>query len=216
MTSMAIWNDPFRWLTHYVRHDCYDRPFDARGGSSASDASYDFAPPLIALMSVFARGDFAMPGCHSRPVRMLLVDDDPSMLKLVRLMVERSFPEQVSVDVAEDPRIARQMIDQSPVDIVITDMEMPGVNGLEIVRCAKRRNAYTQVLMLTGHSTVDSLLDAMELGATDYLLKPLNRDELVAVLTETMNRLTRWRKALSSTYATRSKPLIEPSAQTAP
>ncbi len=157
-----------------------------------------------------------MLGCQSRSVRMLLVDDDPSMLKLVRLMVERSFPDQVSVEVAEDPRIARQMIEQSPVDIVITDMEMPGVHGLEIVRCAKRRNAYTQVLMLTGQSTVDSLLDAMELGATDYLLKPLNKEELVSVLTETMNRLTRWRKALSSTYAMQPKPLTAPVAQSSP
>lgn len=154
----------------------------------------------------------AYPG---RSVRMVLVDDDPSMLKLVRAIVERSFPEQIHVEVAEDPRVARRMIEATPVDIVITDMEMPGINGLEIVRCAKRRNAYTQVLMLTGHSTVDLLLDAMELGATDYLLKPLDKDELVAVLTETINRLTRWRKALGNTYAHRLRPPVEPAAQLA-
>lgn len=156
-----------------------------------------------------------MTGCQSRSVRMLLVDDDPSMLKLIRAIVERSFPDQISVEVAEDPRIARRMIESSPVDIVITDMEMPGVNGLEIVRCAKRRNAYTQALMLTGHSTVDLLLDAMELGATDYLLKPLDKEELIVVLTETINRLTRWRKALSNTYATRQRAAQETVAQTA-
>ncbi len=157
-----------------------------------------------------------MMGSQNRPVRLLLVDDDPSILRLVRLIVERSFPDQVFVTVAEDPQIARQLIERSPVDIVITDMEMPGVNGLEIVRCAKRRNAYTQVLMLTGHSTVDSLLDAMELGATDYLLKPLDKEEFVAVLAETMNRLTRWRKALSGTCATRPKPLTAALEQSTP
>jgi len=154
-----------------------------------------------------------MVGCQGRPVRMLLVDDDPSMLKLVRTIVEQSFPEQIHVEVAEDPRVARRMIESTPVDIVVTDMEMPGINGLEIVRCAKRRNAYTQVLMLTGHSTVDLLLDAMELGATDYLLKPLNKEELVVVLTETMNRLCRWRKALSNTYATKQRAAPEPLSQ---
>lgn len=156
-----------------------------------------------------------MPGTEVRAVRMLLVDDDPSMLKLVRTIVERSFLGQVSVAVAEDPRVAREMIEGSPVDIVITDMEMPGISGLEIVRAAKRRNAYTQVLMLTGHSTVTSLLDAMELGATDYLLKPLDKEAFVAVLTETMNRLERWRKALSGTYAAKAKAQTEPVVQTA-
>ena len=156
-----------------------------------------------------------MPGTEVRAVRMLLVDDDPSMLKLVRTIVERSFLGQVSVSVAEDPRVAREMIEGSPVDIVITDMEMPGISGLEIVRAAKRRNAYTQVLMLTGHSTVTSLLDAMELGATDYLLKPLDKDAFIAVLTETMNRLERWRKALSGTYAAKAKSQTEQVVQTA-
>jgi YesN/AraC family two-component response regulator len=156
-----------------------------------------------------------MPGTEVRAVRMLLVDDDPSMLKLVRTIVERSFLGQVSVAVAEDPRVAREMIEGSPVDIVITDMEMPGISGLEIVRAAKRRNAYTQVLMLTGHSTVASLLDAMELGATDYLLKPLDKESFIAVLTETMNRLERWRKALSGTYAAKAKAQTEQVVQTA-
>lgn len=152
-----------------------------------------------------------MPLSGRRSVRMLLVDDDPSMLTLVRAIVERSFPHEVSVMVAEDPRVAREMIECGPVDVVITDLEMPGVHGLEIVRAAKRRNAYTQVLMLTGRSTVDSLLDAMELGATDYLLKPLEREEFVTVLSETLNRLERWRKALSGTYAAKSK-TSEPAA----
>ena len=146
-----------------------------------------------------------MPNSGRRSIRMLLVDDDPSMLKLVRAIVERSFLDQVSVMVAEDPRVAREIIESGPLDIVITDLEMPGVSGLEIVHAAKRRNAYTQVLMLTGHSSVNSLLDAMELGATDYLLKPLDEDEFVTVLSETLNRLARWRKALSGTYAARDK-----------
>lgn len=140
-----------------------------------------------------------------RSVRMLLVDDDPSMLKLVRTMIEGSFKDQVIVSVAEDAQIARQMIENMPVDIVITDLEMPGVSGLEIVRAAKRRNVHTQVLMLTGHSTVSSLLDAMDLGATDYILKPLKREEFITVLTETMHRLERWRRALGDTYAASSQ-----------
>lgn len=155
-----------------------------------------------------------MPHNDNRSIRMLLVDDDPSMLMLVRAIVQRSFLDQVSVIVAEDPRIARELIETGPLDVVITDLEMPGVSGLEIVRAAKRRNAYTQVLMLTGHSSVTSLLDAMELGATDYLLKPLDKEEFVSVLSETLNRLERWRRALGGAYASRAKS-VEPAAATA-
>jgi YesN/AraC family two-component response regulator len=140
-----------------------------------------------------------------RSVRILLVDDDPSMLKLVRTIIESSFRESATVSVAEDARVAREIIENTPVDIVITDLEMPGVSGLEIVRAAKRRNVHTQVLMITGHSTVSSLLDAMDLGATDYILKPLKREEFVTIMTETMNRIERWRRALGNTYAANSQ-----------
>jgi YesN/AraC family two-component response regulator len=135
---------------------------------------------------------------------MLLVDDDHGMLELVRTMIEGSFRGRVSVAVAEDALVARRIIENTPVDIVITDLEMPGVSGLEIVRAAKRRNVHTQVLMLTGHSTVSAVLDAMDLGATDYILKPLDRDEFITVLTETIHRLERWRRVLGDTCAASS------------
>ena len=59
---------------------------------------------------------------------------------------------------------------------------MPGPGGLELLRCAKRRNPCTQVLFLTGRSTLEALTDALELGATDYLLKPLDQAELISLV----------------------------------
>ena len=76
---------------------------------------------------------------------------------------------------------------------------MPQVRGLEILRCSKRRNVRSQVLLLTGKSNTESLLDALELGAIDYLIKPVDQIELSQLLTQSFERITRWKNALRET-----------------
>lgn len=133
--------------------------------------------------------------------RLLLVDDDPSMVRLLTRIIENSWGDRISLESRTDPREARQWMENNLIDILITDLEMPGVNGLELLRCAKRRNPCAQVLFITGQTTLDSLVDAMELGATDYLLKPLDQQELIELIEHAEKRLERWRKALSGTFA---------------
>ena len=133
--------------------------------------------------------------------KLLLVDDDPSMVRLLTKIIDRSFGNRVELRSLTDPKEARHWIEDNVVDILVTDLEMPGVNGLELLRCAKRRNPCTQVLFLTGHSTVDALTDALELGATDYLLKPLVQAELIELVEDADKRLRRWRKALAATLS---------------
>jgi len=91
---------------------------------------------------------------------------------------------------------------------LVTDLEMPGVNGLELLRCAKRKNPCTQVLFVTGHSTLEALTDALELGATDYLLKPLDQTELIELIEDAEKRLWRWRQALSGTATAKREVLV--------
>ena len=138
---------------------------------------------------------------------LLLVDDDPSMVRLLAKVIDRSFGDQITVESLTDPAAARARIDDGNVDILLTDLEMPGVNGLELLRCAKRRNAYTQVLFLTGHSSQDALLDALELGATDYLLKPVDQQQLLELISQAHSRQQRWRQALAETWRRRSEPV---------
>jgi len=132
--------------------------------------------------------------------KMLLVDDDPSMARLLAKIIERSFGDRLVLHALTDPKQARQWIEDNVVDILVTDLEMPGVNGLELLRCAKRKNPCTQVLFVTGNSTLDALTDALELGASDYLLKPLDQSELVALVEDAEKRLRRWREALAGTF----------------
>ncbi len=135
---------------------------------------------------------------------LLLVDDDPAMVRLLTKIIDRSFGNRMQLHSLTDPRAARQWIEQNLVDILVTDLEMPGVNGLELLRWAKRKNPCAQVLFITGHSTLASLTDAMELGATDYLLKPLDQAELIALVEDADSRLRRWRTALAGTVGSRA------------
>ena len=137
----------------------------------------------------------------NQPTKLLLVDDDPSMVRLLTRIIERQFAGGIELTSLVDPKEARKRIEEQVVDILITDLEMPGINGLELLRCAKRRNACTQVLFMTGHSTLDAITDALELGATDYLLKPLDQEQLVKLVGDAQERLVRWREALAGTLS---------------
>jgi len=138
---------------------------------------------------------------------LLLVDDDPAMTRLLKAVIDNSFGDAFSVKTLTCPKKARAWIEQQRVDVLVTDLEMPEVNGLELLRCAKRWNAFTQVYFITGHSTLDSLTDALELGATDYLLKPLDKEELVELLGHAQRRQRRWRQALAGTLAGKERRL---------
>jgi two-component system response regulator YesN len=135
--------------------------------------------------------------------KLLLVDDDPSMVRLLAQIIDRSFGDHIQLHSLTDPKEARQWIEHNLADILVTDLEMPGVNGLELLRCTKRKNPCAQVLFVTGHSTLEALTDALELGATDYLLKPLDQGELITLIEDAEKRLRRWREALAGTVAAR-------------
>ena len=131
---------------------------------------------------------------------LLLVDDDPSMVRLLAKVIERSMGDQIEVETLTDPVEALSRIEAGGVEILLTDLEMPRVNGLDLLRTAKSRNPYIQVLLLTGHSTRDALLEALEMGATDYLLKPADQQELLELVGQAYGRLQRWQLVLAETW----------------
>ena len=131
--------------------------------------------------------------------RLLLVDDDPIMVRLLAKVIERSFGNRMELHCLTDAAEARHCIQQGLFDILLTDLEMPGVSGLELLRWMRRKNPAAQVLFITGHSTLEALTDALELGATDYLLKPVDQAEIVQLLEDADHRLRRWRNAFAGT-----------------
>ena len=73
---------------------------------------------------------------------------------------------------------ALDIIQQKPIDVVVLDVKMPGMDGLEILRKIKAQNGLIEVIMLSGHASLDAAIEGMENGAFDYLMKPVDFDEL--------------------------------------
>ncbi len=111
-------------------------------------------------------------------IRVLVVDDDEPHAEAVAESLERVGYECV---VANSGRDALRMIEEQTFDIIVTDLIMDGVGGLEVLAKAKRELPDAEVVILTGHSTVKTAVSAMQAGATTYLTKPLDINELRAV-----------------------------------
>ena len=143
---------------------------------------------------------------------LLIVDDDAALLRLLEAVSRNAFAGRLDVETCIEPTQALARLDAGGVDILVTDLEMPGLSGIELLRRAKRRNAFVQVLLLTGHSTETAILEAMEHGASDYLLKPVDHDAFVALVEQALARIVRWRQALGNTWRMRREARSEASA----
>jgi two-component system, NtrC family, response regulator AtoC len=105
---------------------------------------------------------------------MLIVDDEKSTRDGLRM----NFKSDYTVYVAENGEKALEILQQHAVDIMLTDLRMEGINGLELMRIARNLRPETLVIMLTAYGSVETAVEAMKEGATDYVEKPVNLDEL--------------------------------------
>ncbi len=125
------------------------------------------------------------------PIEVLIVDNDQAHAEVVAESLDRvGFHCQVA---DSGPRGA-EMIEQSPFDVVITDLRMSDVDGLGILARTKTEQPDTEVILMTGHGTVPSAVEAMQKGAFNYLLKPLDIGQLRAI-TERAAENSRLRRA---------------------
>ena len=117
--------------------------------------------------------------------RVLLVDDETEFLET---LVKRLRKRKLDVTSAESGKEALQMLQQNPVDVVVLDVRMPDMDGLETLKEIKKLRPAVEVIMLTGHANVEVAMQGMELGAFDYLMKPMDIDELLYKLQDAYKR----------------------------
>jgi two-component system, OmpR family, response regulator len=108
--------------------------------------------------------------------KVLIVDDELDFLETI---VKRLQARDVDVSGVESGYLALEALDHSPPDVIILDVRMPGMDGIETLRQIKEKKPLTEVIMLTGHASVESGIQGMQLGAFDYLMKPIALDELL-------------------------------------
>ena len=118
-------------------------------------------------------------------VRVLLVDDEEEFVDALAQRLEvRDFDVTTALSGAD----ALERTEDTEIDLVILDVQMPGVDGLEVLREIKQRKPLIEVIMLTGHATVQTAIDGMKLGAYDFLLKPTETEELVEKINRAFSR----------------------------
>ena len=107
---------------------------------------------------------------------VLLVDDEVAFLEA---LAKRLRKRHIDVTLSSSAQEALRILCETPVDVVVLDLKMPGMDGIQAVREIKRATPLVEVIMLTGHASVEAAIEGMELGAFDYLTKPVDIDELV-------------------------------------
>src|SRR2546429_3088525 len=110
-----------------------------------------------------------------RPPRILVVDDERSMRELLAIVLRR---EGYEVLLADNGRAAVEVLERESVDLLISDIKMPDLSGVEVLRAAKRIDQDILGIMITAFASTDSAVEAMRLGACDYLSKPFDIDLL--------------------------------------
>src|SRR4051794_19091917 len=117
--------------------------------------------------------------------RSLVVDDE---VKARTALAELLREEGYQVETAADGFKALPKLEELEPDLVLTDIKMPGLDGIELMNKVRERDPETVVVLMTAFGAVETAVKAMRMGASDYLTKPVNMDELVVVLAREIDR----------------------------
>ena len=112
-----------------------------------------------------------------KAMKIMLVDDEERFLSTTKKLLTRKGIDVVTAASGAD---ALEMLKKMHIHVVILDVKMPGMDGNETLKEIRREFPLVEVIMLTGHATVESAIDGLKSGATDYLMKPTDIDDLMA------------------------------------
>src|SRR5579864_6850671 len=117
-------------------------------------------------------------------LRVLFVDDEKPLQEFMRTELPRLGHE---VTVCADGRAAMKALEKGTFDAAILDLRMPGMNGIEVLEHLKKVSPDTEAVMMTGHASMETAVEAMRLGAADYITKPCKLAEIEAVLRKVLD-----------------------------
>jgi len=125
---------------------------------------------------------------------IMIIDDEEDILDMLSDMIQKWGYLPI---IARDGLDALEKFKEVPVDVVISDIRMPNLDGISLLERIKKINPQTSVIMLTGYPSVETAVRAMKDGAFDYLTKPINLDELKVKIDRALER-TRLRQSLNT------------------
>ncbi|WP_051330993.1 response regulator [Aneurinibacillus terranovensis] len=133
--------------------------------------------------------------------RIMILDDETEILDLLKKNFQSAGYTQIETYI--DPATALEMFKKRKYHIVLADINMQEIDGIEFLNKVKDYDPMTQVIIMTGCSTMDRILTCLELGANDYILKPFKSyDYVLEVVDDSIKKLERWREAIKGMIAT--------------
>ncbi len=131
--------------------------------------------------------------------RVLIIDDEPSIREVLSFYLQRK---QLEVETAADGREGIEKLNNSEFDVVVTDLKMPGeLDGLGVLRYIREYHPDTQVIIMTAFASTDTAIEAMKLGAYDYIEKPFNNEELNTLIGKCLEK----RRLIQENYQLRNE-----------
>ncbi len=131
--------------------------------------------------------------------RILAVDDELDMLTLLKMIIEGYTDHQVTV--TNNPLEAVDLLDREQFDLVLTDLKMPGMDGMELLELAKKKDEEALVMVITAYGSLESAEEAMAKGAFDFITKPFRKEQILV----TIDRAMRWREMVRQTKELRQR-----------
>lgn len=134
---------------------------------------------------------------HYDKFSVLIAEDEPIILNNIAKKVEKVSPDITVVGKAQSGMEALDLLKNTPADIVITDIEMPGMNGLELIRALKKDYPKIHIIVLSGYSNFEYARTALRYGVEDYLLKPVEQETLSELLLTLCSMIAEERRSSS-------------------
>jgi len=116
---------------------------------------------------------------RTRAVRILVLDDDPGTVNVYRFILAK---EGYDVEVATSPQIGLKLLEKRQFNILLLDLVMPGMNGIEVLEKVREKDKDLAVVVLTGYASVETAVASLKSGVSDYIEKPIDQRKLVETL----------------------------------
>ena len=120
--------------------------------------------------------------------RILVVDDEKHMVSMLKKALKEK---DTDVETAGDGEEALLFCEKNEIDLVITDISMPKMQGTELFHKIRKMNPFIQIIMITAYPTLENIANMLEVGASDFVIKPFDIDYLIDIVDQTFERIDR-------------------------
>ncbi len=136
-----------------------------------------------------------MHGDGMKKMRILLVDDEERLLSTTRKLFEKIGIEALTANSGQE---ALNVLQTRDVDVIFLDIKMPGMDGMETLQRIKKDYPLSEVIILTGHATMETAVEGLKLGALDYLIKPVSMKDFLSKAEEAFEKVKLQKRKIHS------------------